>query len=186
MGGLSVLQQTFGTIFSVSRIHQLVHMSHAVAVSGLTNVWNFTLITSPTSGVIGLGLEGGNITAAAPFMQRLLQDNKLTSSVMSIFFSRPNGTSTFGEEPGGTFTLGGTNQNLYSGEIEYLPVLTPDGPTAWSLSLTRMPINIQNYRSSAQWLLQSLRWMVGLLQRQLETIPKYSSTQRSNLLVSQL
>jgi cathepsin D len=109
------------------------YLLRAVAITNMTGGF----LGAPASGIMGLGFQSVGLTQARPFVHSLLLENKLTSPVMSFFFARPNNTYTSSEEPGGTFTLGGTNQDLYSGEIEYLPLVSADAPRHWSLALSR-------------------------------------------------
>jgi cathepsin D len=108
---------------------------------------------------MGIGFRSVALTQAKSFVHSLLLENKLTSPVISFFIARLNSTNVSSEEPSGTFTLGGTNQNLYSGEIEYLPLVSADAPTSWSLVLSRGSLEYRAVGFSGQWLLQSLQSM---------------------------
>lgn len=73
------------------------------------------------------------ISAISP----LIPDGSLPEDTFSFFFTRArlNGSTegVFVEEPGGELTLGGTNPQLYQGEIDYLPVQGITG--FWMLSM---------------------------------------------------
>jgi cathepsin D len=135
MGSLSVAQQSFGMSLILFHLLGLIFPCVVAAVTGMISTSNTSMITAPVSGFMGLGFERISDTKATPFLQVLLRENKLTMPVMSFFFTRNNASST-SEEPGGTFTLGGMNQNLYSGEIEYVPLVSADDPGYWSIALS--------------------------------------------------
>lgn len=93
------------------------------------------LVQAPVSGLIGLAFQALASTGAVPFWQALINNNLLSSSEMSFWLSRDALTDTQALEPGGIFTLGGTNSSLFTGDIEFINL--PSGePTFWLLSLT--------------------------------------------------
>jgi hypothetical protein len=55
---------------------------------------------------------------------------------MSFWISRPNKT-IINEETivGGAFTDGGTNTDLYQGEIDFLPTTVPPNASSWKLDV---------------------------------------------------
>ncbi len=97
------------------------------------------LLSGSVSGIMGLAFETLASTRSNPFWKALVDNNQLDQPEMSFWLDRFRGdNSASDEEPGGTFTLGGTNSSLFTGDIEFLnmPVNTP---SFWLLSLTCMP-----------------------------------------------
>jgi len=70
---------------------------------------------------MGLAFEGIANTAAPAFWQALLNANELTNPEFSFFITRfVNDPSADGEEePGGVFTLGGTNSTFFEGDPDF-------------------------------------------------------------------
>ena len=96
------------------------------------------LLTGSRSGIMGLAFDTIASTKATPFWQTLATGNKLTTPEMSFWFTRfvddPNAQE---EEFGGIFTLGGQNKTLYTGDVEFLPLVTDAGQqTFWLLNLS--------------------------------------------------
>lgn len=59
---------------------------------------------------------------------------------MSFAFTRFINVSDVGvEEPGGVFTLGGTNSSLFTGDIDFVDIPPVDAAAGvWSLPITSM------------------------------------------------
>ena len=94
------------------------------------------LVNAPVSGLIGLAFRSLASTEATPFWQTLNNSNLLSSPEMSFWLARVlNPASQTSLEPGGLFTLGGTNSSLFSGDIEFLNLAGK--PSFWLLSLAR-------------------------------------------------
>ncbi|KAJ6482527.1 aspartic peptidase domain-containing protein [Mycena sanguinolenta] len=91
------------------------------------------LIDGDVSGLMGLAFEGLADTNAVPFWQALASNNKLTAPEMAFQLLRSTSQS---DEPGGTFTLGGTNSSLFTGDIEFHDLVDSSTPTFWQLSLS--------------------------------------------------
>jgi len=88
----------------------------AVAVNDLSS----GLIDGKLSGILGLAFQGIANTKAVPFWQALVQNNLLTNPEFSFFITRfVDDQSAAQEEPGGVFTLGGTNSTLFQGDIDF-------------------------------------------------------------------
>lgn len=122
MGGFTVANQQF------------------LAVDKLTG----GLLDGSVSGIMGLAFEAIASTQAPPFWQTLVSTNTLTSPEMSFWLTRQNtNPSASTEEPGGVFTLGGTNSSLFTGDIEFIdmPVSTP---SFWLLGLSGVTVNGQS------------------------------------------
>jgi cathepsin D len=83
---------------------------------------------------MGLAFQGAASTGALPFWQALVNDGQLTSPEFSFYITRfVNDTSASGqEEPGGVFTLGGTNSTFFEGDPDFQPFPSAvTGGTAW-------------------------------------------------------
>ncbi|KAF8201354.1 aspartic peptidase domain-containing protein [Mycena galopus ATCC 62051] len=95
------------------------------------------LITGDVSGLMGLAFEGLANTEATPFWQALATNNKLTSPEMSFQLLRSQSDA---DEPGGTFTLGGTNSSLFNGAVEFHDLVDSSTPTFWQLTLSSVTV----------------------------------------------
>lgn len=85
---------------------------------------------------MGLAFEAIASTRSTPFWQTLVDNNQLTDPEMSFWLDRFRGDNTASnEEPGGTFTLGGTNSSLFTGDIEFID-MPASTPSFWTLSLS--------------------------------------------------
>jgi len=101
-----------------------------VAVDRLTDGF----LEGPASGIMGLAFSALAATRSTPFWQAL--GSQLAASEMAFYLTRfidnPNAME---EEPGGVFTLGGTNSTLFTGDIEFLDM--PLGtPSFWLLAMS--------------------------------------------------
>jgi len=98
------------------------------------------LLDGSCSGSIGLAFDNIGWTGATPFWQTLADSGQLTTPEMSFWFTRLiDNTNAQEEEFGGVFTLGGRNQTLYAGDVEFLPLVTNAGRrTYWLLDLSGM------------------------------------------------
>ena len=95
-----------------------------------------SLIDGPVSGIMGLAWIALADTRANPFWFNLASNNGLTSQDMSFWLTREqNNSKATAEEFGGVFTLGGINDTLHTGDIEFItmPVQTP---SFWLLGLS--------------------------------------------------
>jgi cathepsin D len=86
--------------------------------------------------MMGLAFGAISSTKMLPFWQGLISSNQLAAPEMAIWLTRFLDTNFQEEEPGGSFTLGGTNSSLYHGDIEFLPLAGPSQPTYWLLSVS--------------------------------------------------
>ena len=127
-GGYSQLWSSASTASQWSPII-CIHLSArltdltSVAVDSLSS----GLIDGKLSGIFGLGFQGIANTRAVPFWQALLANNLLTNPEFSFFITRfIDDQSAAQEEPGGVFTLGGTNSTLFQGDIDFR-TFTPVG-----------------------------------------------------------
>jgi len=95
------------------------------------------ILDGDVSGLVGLAFPGIASTQATPFWLTLAQENLLTTPEMSFFLTRFDNVQNAQEnEPGGVFTLGGTNSTLFSGDIEFHNLPSPNPQTFWLLSLS--------------------------------------------------
>ncbi|EGN95044.1 hypothetical protein SERLA73DRAFT_187322 [Serpula lacrymans var. lacrymans S7.3] len=103
MAGFSVNNQVFAVVDAVSQ----------------------NLLTSPVSGLMGLAWQSIAQSGATPFWQTLASSNSWDSPLMSFQLTRfLNATNPQSLEPGGVFTMGYTNQSLYTGSIDYQNVIS--------------------------------------------------------------
>ncbi|KAH8093239.1 aspartic peptidase domain-containing protein [Cristinia sonorae] len=102
------------------------------------------LLTSPVSGLMGLGFQGIASSGALPFWQAIVKSNQLDSPLMSFQLTRMNNASNARSlEFGGTFTLGAVNNTLFTGDIDYQNI--PDGaPGYWILPLSGLSAEGKN------------------------------------------
>lgn len=92
------------------------------------------LIDGSVSGLLGLAFQNLAQTGAVPFWQALINDNQLSSPEMSFHLERSSKTS---DQPGGTFTLGGTDSAAITGDIEFHNLASVDGgPQFWMLQVS--------------------------------------------------
>jgi cathepsin D len=98
------------------------------------------LLDGSVSGILGLAFSSIATTRAAPFWQALASGGQLSSPEMSFYLTRfRDKPDAKDEEPGGTFTLGGTNSSLFKGDIEFLDI--PQATqTFWLLSLQAVTV----------------------------------------------
>ncbi|KAJ7040974.1 aspartic peptidase domain-containing protein [Mycena alexandri] len=81
--------------------------------------------------------DGLAVTNAAPFWQALVTKNQLSSPEMAFQLTRSQSTE---DEPGGTFTLGGTNSSLFTGDIEFHDLTGSSTPMFWQISLSAVTV----------------------------------------------
>ena len=93
------------------------------------------LVNAPVSGLMGLAFEALASTQAPPFWQAVTSANLLSSPEMSFWLARDlNPLTQTSLSSGGVFTLGGTNSTLFSGEIEFINLVSI--PSFWLLGLS--------------------------------------------------
>lgn len=97
-----------------------------------------SLLDGSNAGIMGLAFDTIANTGATPFWQSLAQGNQLTTPEMGFWLNRLLGdTSAQTETFGGVFTLGGQNKTLFTGDPEFLPLVTNAGrQTYWLLNLS--------------------------------------------------
>ncbi|GJJ06196.1 hypothetical protein Clacol_000385 [Clathrus columnatus] len=113
------------------------------------------LVDAGSSGLIGLGFQTLAETGATPAVQALAQSNQLASPEMAFFLARnidnPNVNSV---NPGGTFTLGGTNSSLFTGSVQFIDIPNDITPSFWfipvdAVSIGGNTINVSQQESGA-------------------------------------
>ncbi|KAI0697574.1 acid protease [Cytidiella melzeri] len=111
----------------------------------VVNQTSADLLTSPLSGLMGLGFSTIAASGATPFWQALATTSGALDQPLFAFqltrFS--NDTNAEKLEAGGTFTLGNTNSSLFQGNIDFQPI--PSGaPGYWIQELTKLTVNGQS------------------------------------------
>ncbi|KAI0338296.1 acid protease [Trametopsis cervina] len=106
------------------------------------------ILDEETSGIMGLAFQALASTRAVPFWEALTSANQFASPEFSFFLTRfIDDESAQAEEPGGVFTLGGVNNTLFTGDIEFLN-LASNGVisqnTFWLLPMTTVTVNGKN------------------------------------------
>lgn len=133
MAGFSVTSQTFCvSLFFYSLFHRRSRLSClVVAATDLSR----ELLGAQAAGLMGLGFTSLAATRSTPFWEALSDGGQFTTPEMGFQFTRERGNpSAQSEEFGGTFTLGGTNSSLFTGDIEFLDM--PSGtPSFWLLNM---------------------------------------------------
>lgn len=101
------------------------------------------LVTSPVSGILGLGWQALASSGATPFWQSLYEGNAWDEPLMGFYLTRfQNASRGSSEEPGGVFTMGTTNTSLYTGQIDYQNVQSLQNVLSyWTLPLTSLTVN---------------------------------------------
>jgi len=94
---------------------------------------------------MGLGFTGLSVTRSTPFFQNLASSSdELTSPEFSFWIQRTNPQSPNELDPGGVFTIGGSNSTFFTGDIEFLDVQSAPGqidPTFWFLNVAKISVN---------------------------------------------
>ena len=83
---------------------------------------------------MGLAFQGIANTGATPFWQALVNDGQLTSAEFSFYLTRflDDPTARGQEEPGGVFTLGGSNSTFFQGDPDFQSFTSPvSGGSFW-------------------------------------------------------
>ncbi|CAE6529605.1 unnamed protein product [Rhizoctonia solani] len=111
-------------------------------VWGLVNYTLGTPVPGDITGLMGLGFKSLAASHATPFWEALVSDNKWHDPVMSFWMTRYNNVSTASAaEFGGEFILGGTNEALYTGDIEFISLSYASNPTFWAIPIHSITVN---------------------------------------------
>ena len=92
---------------------------------------------------MGFGVDTIAKTGATPFWQSIVQGNLSMAPEMGFWLARPGRDSYQGSS--GTLTLGGRDQELYVGDVEFLPLIagSKGGTPGWPLDTgTGWPLNV--------------------------------------------
>ncbi|OAX43184.1 aspartic peptidase A1 [Rhizopogon vinicolor AM-OR11-026] len=117
MAGFSISNQGFAVVDSVSE----------------------GLLTSPVSGLLGLGWSSLATSQQTPFWQTLAASGALDSALFAVQLTRyTNDSNAQTLEPGGVLNMGYTNSSLYTGSIEYIDI--PGTPSYWYLPLDSLTV----------------------------------------------
>lgn len=94
------------------------------------------MLDSPVSGLLGLAFQGISSAGTTPFWQSLVDNSgTLDAPLMAFQLTRfVNDSAVHVIESGGTFTLGATNESLYTGEIDYYDVPS-DAVAYWTIPM---------------------------------------------------
>ncbi|KAH8920748.1 acid protease [Atractiella rhizophila] len=98
-------------------------------------------LNSPLSGLMGLAFQTIAASRATPLAQQLAEDGVLDSPVVAFAFTRFNDNSGQRDltEPGGLMTLGGTDPNLFTGQITQYPLANQG--TYWLIPVTGVSVD---------------------------------------------
>ncbi|KAG2039952.1 aspartic peptidase domain-containing protein [Suillus americanus] len=117
MAGFSVSSQGFAVVEEVSQ----------------------NLLTSPVSGLLGLGWQSLASSGQMPLWQTLASSNSWDSALFAVQLTRySNDTNAQDLEPGGVLNMGYTNSSLYTGSIDYIDI--PGTPSYWYIPLTSLTV----------------------------------------------
>ena len=108
---------------------------HLVSVDEIED----NVIDDPMAGLLGLAFQILASTQAVPYWQAITA--LFSQPVFSFWLQRQINVavSSSGVAAGGVFTLGGTNETLFSGDIEFIGLLNSNAATPlafWLLALT--------------------------------------------------
>ncbi|KAG1785607.1 acid protease [Suillus plorans] len=118
MAGFTISDQTFGVV--------------------TTTAANF--LQNPVTGIFGLAWQSLAASGAMPFWQALASNGQWSQPLMAFQLTRFLNDSKAGElEPGGSFTMGYTNESLYTGTINYQDI--PNGQASyWLQQITSITV----------------------------------------------
>lgn len=113
-------------------------------VFGLVNYTLGTPVPGDIVGLMGLGFKNLAVSQAMPFWEALVSNGQWSVPVMSFWMTRYNNVSAATDaEFGGEFIMGGTNEALYTGDIDYVSLPYASDPTFWAIPLQRITVNGQ-------------------------------------------
>lgn len=124
--------------------HHLTFTLPHLTSTALVDQISTGLLQGDTSGILGLAFQPLAASRATPFWQTLAQSNQLTTPEFAFWLSRVTGTSAANSrtmpnnQPGGAFTLGGTNSSLFTGDIDFVDIPSGVTPSFWFLELQCM------------------------------------------------
>ncbi|CCO31340.1 Pepsin A [Rhizoctonia solani AG-1 IB] len=111
-------------------------------VWGLVNYTLGTPVPGDITGLMGLGFKNLAASQATPFWEALVSNNQWHEPVMSFWMTRYSNVSAASDaEFGGEFILGGTNEALYTGDIEFISLPYASNPTFWAIPIHSITVN---------------------------------------------
>lgn len=85
---------------------------------------------------MGLAYETIAESRSTPFWQSLAQGSSLSTAEFSFWLTRfQDDENASANEPGGAFTLGGTNSSLFTGDVDFVNIPSDVTPSFWLLPL---------------------------------------------------
>ncbi|KAF5328166.1 hypothetical protein D9619_013433 [Psilocybe cf. subviscida] len=122
-----------------SDIVQMAGFSVRNQIFAICNQVSRGLLSSPVSGLLGLGFQTIASSGAEPFWETLVSNGAWDEPLMAFQLTRYlNVSSVQTEEPGGSFTMGFTNSSLYTGNIDYVNM--PVQGSYWILPMSSVTV----------------------------------------------
>lgn len=123
------------------------------------NVMN-NIVEDEISGILGLGWESIASSRATPFVQNLWQDGRLPEPIIAFAFETyAYDELTAQNLPGGSMTIGGVDSSMYSGEINWIPLVERG---YWDIPLDGVTVNGQDVGvSAAQTVIDTGTTLIG-------------------------
>ncbi|CAE6356747.1 unnamed protein product [Rhizoctonia solani] len=129
-------------------VNDVVSIGSSSAFTVQNQIWglvNYTLgtpVPGDITGLMGLGFKNLAASQATPFWEALVSNNQWHEPVMSFWMTRYSNVSGASDaEFGGEFILGGTNEALYSGDIEFVSLPYASNPTFWAIPIHSITVN---------------------------------------------
>jgi cathepsin D len=128
---------------TICAVHRL--STHTYLLAAIDTVTQ-NIINGPISGIMGLGFQALSQFQNAPVWQNLVSSNKVPSPEFSFFVARQeqNANANDATNPGGTFTLGGTNSSLFTGDIDFQSFPANSVPSFWLQTVSAVTLNGQS------------------------------------------
>jgi cathepsin D len=104
----------------------------------------------PADGIMGMAFQSLSAFNAPPVFQSLVAAGQTDSSLFALSLT----------SAGGELTLGGLNQDLYIGGVDYLPV---DGNGYWKVTFDSLAINVKEVIGNVPCVIDSVRGHYYLL-----------------------
>ncbi|CAG7847014.1 SubName: Full=Related to cathepsin d (Lysosomal aspartyl protease) {ECO:0000313/EMBL:CCA71247.1} [Serendipita indica DSM 11827] len=125
----------FGTLGS--DVVQLGQFQVSSQTFGLATSLGGSILIGGSSGILGLGFRGRASSGAIPWWQQASTEWSAPQMSFYLTRSRHGPYATNVEEPGGQFTLGGTNSSLYQGSINFINLVHD---RYWAIPMTAIGI----------------------------------------------
>ncbi|KZV73516.1 acid protease [Peniophora sp. CONT] len=118
---------------------------HSQSFAGVTSISGIVANLGSNAGILGLAFQNIAVSGASPLWETLIAAGELSSPEMSFYIKRyaSIATSPTQLDPGGTFTLGGTNSSFFKGDIEFNAFPPHVIPSAWMQLVSGMTVNGQ-------------------------------------------